>query len=119
MKPIPSRIKAGYTIVQRGLQLFRDIIVAKKILEPTFAYTGVRFLLNDLNQLEKCLLSLALDKYPQLLNTLRQMNVNVTQRKQDFKPPSRSIAPTSSTPKKSRLELIQELAAPPEYFRTT
>jgi hypothetical protein len=55
----PNRIADGHKIVQYGLQLLRDIIVAKKILEPTFAYTGVRFLVKDLNQIEKSLLSLA------------------------------------------------------------
>ena len=110
----PNQVTTGHTIVQRGLQLLRDIIVAKKILEPTFAYTGIRFLVNDLNQLEKCLLSLALENYPVVLNILRQLNVDITQRKQDFKPPSRSTAPASNTPKKTRLELIQEIAAAPE-----
>ena len=109
-----EQVTTGHTIVQRGLQLLRDIIVAKKILEPTFAYTGIRFLINDLNQLEKCLLSLALENYPALLNILRQLSVDITQRKQDFKPPSRSIVPASNTPKKTRLELIQEIATPPE-----
>ena len=78
--------------MQRGLQLCRDITVAKKILEPTFGHTGIRFLLNDLDRLEKCLLSPALDNYPKLLDTLRQLNINVRERKGDFKLLSRSIA---------------------------
>ncbi|CAF3142796.1 unnamed protein product [Rotaria sp. Silwood2] len=117
----PNQIADGHKIVQYGLQLLRDIIVAKKILEPTFAYTGVRFLVKDLTQLEKCLLSLALENYPLLLNTLRQLNVDTTQLKQDFKPPSHSIGSNNGIAKKTKLELIQEIGmtSDPTELNTT
>ncbi|CAF4310596.1 unnamed protein product, partial [Rotaria sp. Silwood2] len=117
----PNQIADGHKIVQYGLQLLRDIIVAKKILEPTFAYTGVRFLVKDLTQLEKCLLSLALENYPLLLNTLRQLNVDTTQLQQDFKPPSRSIGSNNGISKKTKLELIQEIGmtSDPTELNTT
>ncbi|CAF4581011.1 unnamed protein product, partial [Rotaria magnacalcarata] len=35
-----QRIRAAHDIVQYGIQLFRDLVIARKVLEPTFARIG-------------------------------------------------------------------------------
>ncbi|CAF4245360.1 unnamed protein product, partial [Rotaria sordida] len=109
-----NQIKAGHDIVQYGLQLLRDLFTARKILEPTFAHVGVRFLMKDLIQLEECLLSLALEKYPMMRKVLRQLNVDVSRIKVDFKPPSNSIAPKGRSSNKSKFDILPQINTTPE-----
>ena len=115
----PERIKAGHAIVQYGLRLYRDLIIVQKILEPTFARIGVHFLMKELVQLEKSLLSLSLEKYPMMRDTLRQLNVDVSRIKVDFKPPSNSIAPKGRTPNKSKSDILPGLTTLPQPTRNT
>ncbi|CAF1201643.1 unnamed protein product [Didymodactylos carnosus] len=86
-----NRIKAARDIVEYGLQLLRDLIVMRKILEPTFARIGVQILIKEMTQLEKCLLSLALGDYPMVQYILCQLDVSTIRTKYAFKPPSRRL----------------------------
>ena len=96
-----NHIRIGQQIVQYGLQLLRDLMVIRKILEPTFSHIGVQFLLKEFTQLEKCLLSLALEQYPMIRNLLRQLDVDVSGIKLDFQLPSHSLVPKGRSLNKS------------------
>ncbi|CAF4364696.1 unnamed protein product, partial [Rotaria sp. Silwood2] len=82
--------ETAHNIVLHGLQLLRDLVIIKKILEPVFSVTGIRFLNKDLSRLEKCFLSLSLENYFQLRETLRQLNIDVSSVINDFPPPSKT-----------------------------
>ncbi|CAF5179046.1 unnamed protein product, partial [Rotaria magnacalcarata] len=114
-----QRIRAAHDIVQYGIQLFRVLVIARKVLEPTFARIGVQFLTKELMQLEKCLLSLALEKYPIMRNTLRQLNIDVSRIKVDFKPPSASVAPKGRSSNKPRFEILPGITDIPEPTQQT
>ncbi|CAF3456667.1 unnamed protein product [Rotaria socialis] len=114
-----QRIRAAHDIVQYGIQLLRDLIIARKVLEPTFARIGIQFLTKELMQLEKCLLSLALEKYPNMRHALRQLNIDVSRIKVDFKPPSASVAPKGRSSNKPRFEILSGITDMPEPTQQT
>ncbi|CAF4820506.1 unnamed protein product, partial [Rotaria sp. Silwood1] len=114
-----NQIKVGHDIIQYGLQLLRHLFIARKILEPTFAHVGVRFLMKELIQIEKCLLSLALEKYPMMLKALRQLNVDVSRIKVDFKPPSNSIAPKGRSSNQSKFDILPQINTAPQSIGPT
>ncbi|CAF0973759.1 unnamed protein product [Adineta steineri] len=95
----------GARIVKYGLQLLRDLVVARLILEPTFTRTGVRFILDNSTRLENCLRSLALERCPNLRNTLCLLHVDISRLQSDFKPPARSFGAKGKTIRKFRFDL--------------
>ncbi|CAF4918941.1 unnamed protein product [Rotaria sp. Silwood1] len=99
--------ETAHNIVLHGLQLLRDLVIIKKILEPVFSITGVRFLIKDLNRLEKCFLSLSLENYSQLRETLRQLNIDVSCIINDFPPPSKTLVRKGEVNKRKRFDISE------------
>ncbi|UJR07196.1 hypothetical protein I4U23_011484 [Adineta vaga] len=107
-------IQAGHDIVQHGLHLLRNLVIVRKILEPNFAHVGVQFLIKELTQVEKCLLSLSLEKYPIMRNTLRQLNIDISRIKLDFNLPSQSVTPKGKSSSNFKLDILPQISTPSE-----
>ncbi|CAF3836916.1 unnamed protein product [Rotaria sp. Silwood1] len=105
--------ETAHNIVLHGLQLLRDLVIIKKILEPVFSITGVRFLIKDLNRLEKCFLSLSLENYSQLRETLRQLNIDVSCIINDFPPPSKTLVRKGEVNKRKRFDISESNLSTP------
>ncbi|CAF1312641.1 unnamed protein product, partial [Rotaria sordida] len=103
----------AHNIILHGLQLLRDLIIIKKILEPIFSITGVRFLIKDLNRLEKCFLSLSLENYFQLRETLRQLNIDVSSIVNDFPPPSKTRGRKGELNKRKIFDMLEPNVSKP------
>ncbi|CAF4982453.1 unnamed protein product [Rotaria sp. Silwood1] len=103
-----KQITVGHALIQYGLQLFRNLLIVKKIIEQTFSDSAVRFLLNDLSRLEKSFRSLQLDQCPELLRALQQLHVNICVNPDDFQPPSLSAAPKGVQSAKTKLNRLQQ-----------
>ncbi|CAF4351995.1 unnamed protein product, partial [Rotaria sp. Silwood2] len=105
--------ETAHQIVVRGLQLLRDLVIVKKILEPVFSINGVRFLNKDLSRLEKCFLSLSLENYFKLRETLRQLNVDVSRIINDFPLASKTLVRKGETNKRKIFEMFESNISQP------
>ena len=75
----PERISIGVCLVQRALQILRNLLIVRFTLEATFTADGIRFLIDELTRVETCLRSLSLDKCPHLRKALALLRVDISE----------------------------------------